>query len=50
MSGFENLTDQQKFLLQVKLDGFIEGAVLAARVHNVGVSEALSVKVAPSLG
>lgn len=42
MSDFENLTDQQKFLLQVKLDGFIEGAVLAARVQNVGVSEALS--------
>jgi len=42
MSDFDNLPDQQKFLLQVKLDGFIEGAVLAARVQNVGVSEALS--------
>lgn len=41
MSDFENLTDQQRFLLQVKLDGFIEAAVLAARTQSIGLSEAL---------
>lgn len=49
MSDFENLTDQRKFLLQVKLDGFIEGAVLAARTHRLGVSEALSLATAALL-
>lgn len=42
MSDFENLTDQQKFFLQVKLDGFIEAAVMAARAQSIGLSEALS--------
>jgi ADP-ribosyl-[dinitrogen reductase] hydrolase len=42
MSDFENLTDQQKFFLQVKQDGFIEAAVLAARAQSIGLSEALS--------
>lgn len=41
MNDFENLTDQQRFLLQVKLDGFIEAAVLAARTQSIGLSEAL---------
>lgn len=42
MSDFENLTGQQKSLLQIKLDGFIEAAVQAARMCNIGISEALS--------
>lgn len=42
MSDFENLTDQQKFFLQVKQDGFIEAAVMAARAQSIGLSEALS--------
>jgi len=42
MSDFENLTDQQKLFLQVKLDGFIEAAVMAARAQSIGLSEALS--------
>ena len=29
-------------VLQIKLDGFIEGAVQTARMQNVGISEALS--------
>ena len=40
MRYFQNLPDRKKFLLLVKLGGFIEGAVLAARVQNVGLSEA----------
>lgn len=34
MSDFENLTDQQKFFLQVKQGGFIEAAVMAARAQS----------------
>jgi hypothetical protein len=42
MSDFENLTDQQRLVLQVKLDGFIEAGVMASRALNIGLSEALS--------
>lgn len=42
MSDFDNLSDRQKAFLQIKLDGFIEAAVQAARMQNVGISEALS--------
>ena len=42
MSDFDNLSDHQKTLLRIKLDGFIEAAVQAARVKNIGASEALS--------
>lgn len=39
---FENLSDRQKFLLQIKLDGHIEAAVMAARSQNIALSEALT--------
>lgn len=35
-------SDQQRLLLIIKLDGFIEAAVMAARAQNVRLSEALS--------
>jgi hypothetical protein len=42
MIDFENLGDRQKAWLQIKLDGYIEAAVQAGRLHNLGLSEALS--------
>ncbi|SDL48288.1 inositol monophosphatase family protein [Aliiruegeria lutimaris] len=42
MSDLEALSDKQKFLLVVKLDGYVEAAVSAARAQNIGMSEALS--------
>ena len=42
MSDFDNLSDHQKTVLRIKLDGFIEAAVQAAGFKNIGASEALS--------
>ncbi|SNS59831.1 inositol monophosphatase family protein [Tropicimonas sediminicola] len=42
MSDFDNLSDQQKALLQIRLDGYLEAAVMAARSQNIGLTEALS--------
>ena len=42
MSDFNRLSDGQKALLKIKLDGYIEAAVQAARIRNIGVLEALS--------
>lgn len=41
-SDFDKLTGQEKFLLEAKLDGFIEATVLTARARGIGLSEALS--------
>lgn len=42
MSDFERLNDQQKALLQIKLDGHVEACILAAHQLNIGVEEAIS--------
>ncbi|MFD0982649.1 inositol monophosphatase family protein [Tropicimonas aquimaris] len=42
MSDFETLSDQHKALLQIRLDGYLEAAVMAARAQNIGLTEALS--------
>lgn len=42
MSDFDNLPSNQRLRLQIILDGLIEAAVQAARVQNIGLSEALS--------
>lgn len=42
MSDFDNLPNNQRLRLQIILDGLIEAAVQAARVQNLGLSEALS--------
>lgn len=41
MSDFEHLSSQHKALLNIKMDGYIEASVAAARRLNLGVSEAL---------
>ena len=41
MSDFQNLTPQFQALLQIKLDGYIEACLLAARRQNMGLEEAL---------
>jgi hypothetical protein len=41
MSDFNRLSDSQKSLLMIKLDGYIEAAVQAARLRNIGLLEAL---------
>jgi hypothetical protein len=42
MSDFDHLSDSEKTLLKIKLDGYVEAAVQAARLRNVGLLEALS--------
>lgn len=41
MNDFKNLDKQRQTVLQIKLDGFAEAAVQAARTQNIGPSEAL---------
>lgn len=41
MSDFQTLTPQFQALLQIKLDGYIEACLLAARQQNIGLEEAL---------
>ena len=41
MSDFQTLTPQFQGLLQIKLDGYIEACLLAARQQNIGLEEAL---------
>lgn len=40
-SDFQTLTPQLQTLLQIKLDGYIEACLLAARQQNIGLEEAL---------
>ena len=42
MSDFERLNDQQKALLQIKLDGHIEACILAALQLGIGLAEAIN--------
>jgi hypothetical protein len=46
MSDFDRLSDSEKALLKIKLDGYIEAAVQAARLRNLGLLEALSLTAA----
>ena len=46
MSDFDHLSDSHKTLLKIKLDGYIEAAVQAARIKNIGLFEALSLTAA----
>ncbi len=46
MSDFHHLSDSRKSLLMIKLDGYIEAAVHAARIKNIGLLEALSLTTA----
>ncbi len=48
MSDFDRLSDSEKTLLKIKLDGYLEAAVQAARLRNIGLLEALSVTAAAS--
>ncbi len=41
MNDFKNLNKQRQTLLKIKIDGFIEAAILAAKTNNVGLSEAV---------
>ena len=41
MSDFERLDDQNKALLQIKMDGYVEACILAARQQNIGIGEAM---------
>jgi hypothetical protein len=49
MSDFDRLSDSQKTLLMIKLDGYIEAAVQAARIRNIGLLEALSLTTAAAV-
>lgn len=40
-SDFDVLPDHQQTLLKIKLDGYIEAAVQAARARSIGAHEAL---------
>jgi len=42
MSDFERLNDQQKALLQIKLDGHIEACILAAHQLQIGITQAVN--------
>lgn len=41
MRDAELLTPQQRAILRLKLDGYIEACVQMARLHNIGLAEAL---------
>ena len=41
-SDFDVLPDRQQTVLKIKLDGYIEAAVQAARARSIGAHEALS--------
>ena len=41
-SDFDVLPDRQQTLLKIKLDGYIEAAVQAARARSIGAHKALS--------
>jgi hypothetical protein len=49
MSDFQILTSQFQSLLQIKLDGYVEACVLAARQQNIGLEEALHLTCAALL-
>jgi hypothetical protein len=46
MSDFDHLDNSQKTLLRIKLDGYIEAAVQAARMRNIGLQESLTLTAA----
>ncbi len=41
MNDFKNLNKQRQTLLKIKIDGYIEAAILAAKTNNIGLSEAV---------
>ncbi|WP_170756508.1 hypothetical protein [Ruegeria lacuscaerulensis] len=41
MNDFKNLSKQRQTLLKIKIDGYLEATVLAARANNIGLSEAV---------
>jgi hypothetical protein len=46
MSDFDRLSDSQKTLLLIKLDGYVEAAVQAARIRSIGLQESLTLTAA----
>lgn len=42
MSDLDNLSKQRQAILQIKIDGHIEAAMLASKANCIGLSEALA--------
>jgi len=49
MSDFQKLSDQNRSILQIKLDGHIEACIQAAQIYSIGLSEALDLMLLASL-
>lgn len=49
MSDFQKLSDQNRSILQIKLDGHIEACIQAAQIYSIGLSEALDLMLVAAL-